>query len=257
VFWKLRCYGDRPDRTHALLNRFRTDEERYARRMARIARWNRPIGGTMDRIGAWSNMIFNDHGVFRLAYLNAHQVSDELWRSAQPTPWDIARFTKKGIKTIINLRGGREHGGWPLTREACAKHGIAYVDFILRSRGAPDREQLLAAPAFLETIQWPALVHCKSGADRAGFFAALYVLIRQNRPVAEAQAQLSMRYGHFRFAKTGILDVFLETYAREGAARNQPFLDWVANDYDPERLEAEFKPSFWSSLVADRIIKRE
>ncbi len=240
-----------------MLNRFRTDEERYARRMARMERWNRPIGGAMDRIGAWSNMIFNDHGIFRLAYLNSHQVSDELWRSAQPTPWDIDRFARKGVKTIINLRGGREHGGWPLAREACEANRIPYVDFILRSRGAPDREQLLAAPAFFETISWPALVHCKSGADRAGFFAALYVLIRKGGTVAQAQAQLSMRYGHFRFAKTGILDAFLEMYASEGAARGQPFLDWVANGYDPEKLEAEFKPSFWSSLVADRIIQRE
>jgi protein tyrosine/serine phosphatase len=240
-----------------LFNRFRTDEERYARRMARIARWNRPIGGTLDRAGAWANMIFNDHGIFRLVYLNSHKVSDELWRSAQPTPWDIGGFALKGVKTIINLRGGREHGGWPLAREACTQYGIAYVDFILRSRGAPDREQLLAAPVFFETIQWPALVHCKSGADRAGFFAALYLLIRQNRTVAEAQAQLSMRYGHFRFAKTGILDAFFDMYASEGAAHGQSFLDWVANNYDPQKLEAEFKPSFWSSLVADRIIRRE
>jgi protein tyrosine/serine phosphatase len=240
-----------------VFNSFRTDEQRYARRMARIARWNSPVSGRLDRAGAWANMIFNDHGIFRLAYLNSHKVSDELWRSAQPTPHDIARFAAKGVKTIINLRGGREHGGWKLAVEACEKHGIAYVDFILRSRGAPDRAQILAAPAFFDSVHWPALVHCKSGADRAGFFSALYVLIRQNRPVAEAQAQLSMRYGHFRFAKTGILDAFLDTYAREGASRGVRFLDWVATDYDPEKLEADFRTGFWSSLIADRLIRRE
>jgi hypothetical protein len=31
----------------------------------------------------------------------------------------------------------------------------------------------------------------------------------------------------------------------------------VAKDYDPERLKAEFKPSFWSDLLVDRIIHRE
>ena len=28
------------------------------------------------------------------------------------------------MKTIVNLRGGREHGAWPLQKEACERHGI-------------------------------------------------------------------------------------------------------------------------------------
>jgi protein tyrosine/serine phosphatase len=235
----------------------RTDEERYAARMARIARWDRPISGTRERLAAWSNMLLKDHGIFRLAYLNAHKVAGALWRSAQPAPHDIARFAAMGVKTIVNLRGGREHGAWPLEREACEAHGIALVDFLLRSREAPDRETLLAAPAFFASLATPVLVHCKSGADRAGFYSALYVLIHEKRPLAEATAQLSLRYGHFRFAKTGILDAFFEMYARDGASKGQEFLDWVAHDYDPARLTAEFRPGFWSDVLVDKIIHRE
>ena len=69
--------------------------------------------------------------------------------------------------------------------------------------------------------------------------------------------QLSLRSGHFRFAKTGILDTFFEAYGREGAARGIAFLDWVATIYDPERLEREFKPGLFSSLIADGLIRRE
>ena len=230
--------------------------------MARIKRWDRPIASTGDRLKAWANMLLNDHGIFRLAYLNAHKVSpagsaETLWRAAQPTPHDIARFAASGVKTIINLRGGREHGGWPLEREACEKQGITLVDFLLRSREAPDRETLLAAADFFKNLQYPALVHCKSGADRAGFFSALFVLIHEQRPLAEAMAQLSLRYGHFRFAKTGILDAFFQMYQRDGLSKGQDFLDWVAKDYDPARLTAEFKPSFWSDVLVDRIIHRE
>jgi protein tyrosine/serine phosphatase len=235
----------------------RTDEERYAARMARIARWDRPIRGRADRLAAWSNMLLADHGIFRLAYLNAHKVADGLWRSAQPAPHDIASFAAQGIRTIVNLRGGREHGAWPLEREACEAHGIVLVDFLLRSREAPDKETLLAAPAFFASLTEPVLVHCKSGADRAGFYSALYLLIHEKRPLAEAMAQLSLRYGHFRFAKTGILDAFFAMYAREVAAKGQPFLDWVANDYDPARLAAGFRPGFWSDVLVDRIIHRE
>lgn len=240
-----------------MLNRLRRDEDRYARRMARIARWDRPLGGRLDRLRAWTNMLLVDHGIFRLAYLNAHRVTPRLWRAAQPAPGDIAWFARQGVRTIVNLRGGREHGSWQLQREACERHGIALIDFVLRSRGAPDRETILSAPQFFRDLPLPALVHCKSGADRAGFFAALYLLIHEKRPLKEAMAALSSRYGHFRFAKTGILDAFFEAYEREGEAKGIPFLDWVADYYDPERLEREFKPGFLSSLLADQLIRRE
>lgn len=240
-----------------MLNRLRRDEDRFARRMARIARWDRPLTGRLDRLRAWTNMLLVDHGIFRLAYLNAHRVTARLWRAAQPAPTDIAWFARRGIKTIVNLRGGREHGAWPLQREACERHGIALVEFVLRSRGAPDRETILSSKAFFESLQEPALVHCKSGADRAGFFSALYLLVHENRPLDEAMKQLSLRYGHFRFAKTGILDAFFEAYAREGEAKGIAFLDWVERIYEPERLESEFKTGFVSSLIADRLIRRE
>jgi protein tyrosine/serine phosphatase len=240
-----------------MLTRLRSDEERYARRMARIARWDRPIQGAGQRLRAWANMLLVDHGIFRLAYLNAHRVTPRLWRSAQPAPHQIAGFARLGVKTIVNLRGGREHGSWPLQKEACERHGIRLVDFILRSRGAPDRETILSARAFFDSLEEPALVHCKSGADRAGFFSALYLLLHEELPPDEAMRQLSLRYGHFRFAKTGILDAFFEAYRREGEAEGISFLDWVETVYDPERLEREFKPGLISSLIADRLIRRE
>jgi len=240
-----------------MLTRPRSDEERYARRMARIARWDRPIETSGQRLRAWANMLLVDHGIFRLAYLNAHRVTPRLWRAAQPAPHQIARFAREGVRTIVNLRGGREHGSWPLQKEACERHGIKLVDFVLRSRGAPDRETILGAEAFFAQLEGPALVHCKSGADRAGFFSALYLLVHEKLPLAEAMRQLSLRYGHFRFAKTGILDAFFDAYRREGEAHGMPFLDWVRTVYDPDRLEREFKPGLISSLIADRLIRRE
>lgn len=240
-----------------MLTRLRPDAERYARRMARIARWDRPIESRGQRLRAWANMLLVDHGIFRLAYLNTHRVTPRLWRSAQPAPHQIAGFARKGVRTIVNLRGGREHGSWPLQKEACERHGITLIDFVLRSRGAPERETILNAKSFFESLEEPVLVHCKSGADRAGFFSALYLLIHEKRPLAEAMRQLALRYGHFRFAKTGILDAFFEAYRREGDAKGIAFLDWVETIYDPERLEQEFKPGLFSSLVADGLLRRE
>ena len=232
-------------------------EVRYARRMARVARWDRPVGGTLDRISAWANMLLADHGILRMVYLNRHRVTPNFWRAAQPAPPDIAQAAADGVRTVINLRGGREYGSWPLEREACERHGIALVDFVVRSRGAPDRETILNSRDFFAGIAYPALAHCKSGADRAGFVAALYLLVHEGKPLNEAMAQLSPRYGHFRFAKTGILDAFFERYRQEGEAKGIGFLDWVATVYDPEALERDFKPHALSTFVVDTLLRRE
>ena len=202
-------------------------------------------------------MVFVDHGIFRIIYLNRHRVTDVFWRAAQPTPGQIAAAGKDGIKTIVNLRGGREYGSWPLEKEACEANGLVLAEFVLRSREVPDRETILSLPEFFRTLHCPVLVHCKSGADRAGFMAALYLLVAENRSADEALAQLSPWYGHFRFAKTGILDAFIEMYRDEGEKKGKAFLDWVRDDYDPERLKQQFKTGVVSDLVVDRILHRE
>nr|WP_255616454.1 tyrosine-protein phosphatase [Microvirga puerhi] len=225
--------------------------------MARIARWDKPVEGSLARVRAWANMLLVDHGVFRLLYLNKHRVSGRLWRSAQPAPHQISRLKDEGVRTIVNLRGGREHGSWQLQKDVCERLGINLVEFVVRSRGAPDRETLLTAKDFFETIEYPAVLHCKSGADRAGFVAALYLIVHEGRSVDEALRQLSARYGHFRFSKTGILDAFFEQYRRNGEAKGIPFLTWLETGYDPEALERDFRPGFWSNMLVDRIMRRE
>ena len=240
-----------------MINRFLKPEIRYARRMARIARWDRPLQGALARLRAWANMLLVDHGVFRLMYLNKHRVSERLWRSAQPAPHQLARLKAEGVRTIVNLRGGREHGSWQLQKDACERLGLHMEEFVVRSRGAPDRETILSAKAFFDRLEYPAVLHCKSGADRAGFVAALFLVVHEGRPVQEALRQLSLRYGHFRFAKTGILDAFFERYRLEGEAKGLSLIEWVERVYDPEALEREFRPSFWSDLVVERLIRRE
>jgi protein tyrosine/serine phosphatase len=202
-------------------------------------------------------MLLIDHGVFRLAYLNRHRVSAGLWRSAQPAPHQLAWFAAQGVRTVVSLRGGREHGSWQLQREACERFGLRLVEFVIRSREAPSREMVLGAQRFFASLEYPAVLHCKSGADRAGFAAALYLMLHEGRPVADATRQLSARYGHFRFAKTGILDAFLDRYRTEGEARGLAFLDWVEQVYDPEALGRDFRAGLWSGILVDRIMRRE
>ncbi|TVR08783.1 MAG: protein tyrosine phosphatase [Salinarimonadaceae bacterium] len=240
-----------------MINRFRSLDSRNERRLARIARWDRPIEGWTGRLRAYANMLFLDHGIFRLVYLNLHEVAPGFWRSAQPTPGQLARFARAGGRSVVYLRGGREHGSWQLEKEACARLGLTLREFVVRSRGAPERETALAAEAFFASLEKPALIHCKSGADRAGFVATLYKIVVEGAPADEALKQLSLRYGHFRYAKTGILDLFFERYRDEGETRGIAFGDWVANHYDPEALERDFHAGLFSELLVDRIMRRE
>ena len=124
-------------------------------------------------------------------------------------------------------------------------------------REAPTAATILEAKALFEGMAYPALIHCKSGADRAGFAAALYLVLREGVPVREAMGQLSPRYGHFRFAKTGILDAFFARYLVEGEARGIGFLDWVEHHYDPAALTRSFRTRAWSSFLVDRVLRRE
>lgn len=220
-----------------------------ARRKARRERWQRPIETARDRRQAWASLMLSDHGVLRLAYRNRHRVSDLLWRSAQPAPFDIAWARRAGVRTVLSLRADG-FGGDPLERDACARLGLAFARLVLQSRAAPSRETLRAAMALLPALETPVLIHCKSGADRAGLGAALWLILVEGRTAAEASRQLSWRYGHVKSAKTGILDAFLDAFATTGEARGIPFAEWVETVYDPEALKASFR----SSRAADAVL---
>lgn len=204
----------------------------------------------------WVELMAKDHGVLRLWWHNLHQIDEDMWRSNQPTPGRVKQAARLGIRTIINLRGARSDGGWRLEAEACARHGLQLIDFTARSRAAPDKQMLHDTKALLDSLDGPALLHCKSGADRAGLMAALYLLIKKGRPVAEAAEQLSFRYLHVKQAKTGLLDAFLAAYAPY-EAEGMGFFDWVDNVYDPEQLQAEFLSSSWADRLTDQILRRE
>ncbi|MCL9977362.1 tyrosine-protein phosphatase, partial [Klebsiella quasipneumoniae] len=85
-------------------------------------------------------------------------------------------------------------------------------------RGAPHRDRILRLLGIWRSSPGPLLVHCKSGADRAGLASGLCLLV-EGRTAAEALRQLSWRFGHVKQARTGILDAFFLRYQRDGEGR--------------------------------------
>lgn len=203
-------------------------------------------------------LIWGDHGFLRARFQNLHQISDEMWRSNQPSPRQIEEHARlRGIKTILNLRGESTKGYYLLEKEACEANGIELVDFQVFSRDTPTKETIFAAGKLFDTIEYPALMHCKSGADRAGLMSVLYTLLREKAPFDEAVDQLSLKYLHVKQGKTGMLDAFFDAYRQFNETTPKPFLDWVAEDYDRLAVKADFLESFESRLNIDRILRRE
>lgn len=163
---------------------------RYLRRLAGIV-----VGGVAPAL------------VLAGAYLGLLQVcgnfntvvSRELYRSAQISPQRLDDYvTKYGIKTVVNLRGGNPGATWyeAETSESQRLH-IDHIDFGLSARREVSERQTSELIALLRNARKPILIHCKSGSDRTGLASALYLLAIKKRRPEVAEAQLSIRFGHF------------------------------------------------------------
>jgi protein tyrosine/serine phosphatase len=203
------------------------------------------------------DMLFIDHGIFRLFYVNRHRVGDRAWRSAQPAPRHIRALKRQGLRTVINLRGERLCGSYWLEQAICERKGIKLINFQIRSRAAPTPEEIRAARDLFEQVEYPILMHCKSGADRVGLMSALYRFFQEGVPVAEAKRELALRYGHFRQADTGILDRFFEKYLEDSARQPMSFFEWVDTVYDHDELKRSFRASGWARRLVDQVLRRE
>jgi protein tyrosine phosphatase (PTP) superfamily phosphohydrolase (DUF442 family) len=212
-----------------------------------------------QRVWLWLNAHFYDHAFFRFFYNLRTRVGRDLFRSSHPMPYQIRAAKKAGVKSVVNLRGVETHiGSNVLEWEACRDAGLAIVHFPLYSRDAPHRADLLGFDALFDTLPKPVLVHCKSGADRAGLASALYLLLKENAPFDEAMKQMAFwRHGHVRQAKTGVLDHFLETYGAHQRQHGTPFREWVEKHYDRDAVNASFHASWWANQVVDKVLRRE
>jgi len=206
---------------------------------------------------AWADALLVDHAIFRLGWSNFAAVAPgRLYRCNHPTPARLAALTRRhGLATLINLRGQTGNGSDALTREMAARLRLDFIDMSLESRGAPQRDRILRLADIYRSMRQPALIHCKSGADRAGLAAGLFLLL-QGASATEALGQLSLRFGHIRSSRTGILDAFVLHYAREAEGRKS-FLDWVREDYDEDALRRDFHANGLASFINDWVLAHE
>ena len=211
------------------------------------------------RLKAYWDYLWSDHAFLRIGFQNAHWIGPDLVRTNQPWPFQLKRWRDRGIKTIVNLRGTPPRASfYALEKDACERLGLKLVTFKVTSRDAPSREQVRGAKELFQSIEYPALMHCKSGADRAGIMSVFYAHFHLGQPIEQAIMQLSLKHLHVKHGMTGVLDYVFVRYLEEGKPQGLSFLEWVERpEYDRMKIKAEFRAGWWGKLLTDQLLRRE
>ena len=104
---------------------------------------------------------------------NFHQVSQFVYRGAQPTDQGFHNLSTLGVKVIIDLR---EHDERAVAEERTVTgDGMRYVNVPMTGMTPPTEAQIKQILALMEDqTAGPVFVHCKRGADRTGAVIAAY-----------------------------------------------------------------------------------
>lgn len=218
------------------------------------------LGSYWGRIWAWLYAMLVEHNFTNVIRFNFHPISEEAYRSSQPTMWQLRREVKRrGIKTIINLKGDNPGSAYyAFEKEQCAKLGIRLVDVDIYSRGIPEGSSIRHAKEVFDSVEYPIWIHCKAGADRAGIYSTLYQYFRKHIPIAETNQLRLWPFGHIKHSNAGKIDFYLEqflVYQREHPEAE--FLYWAEHIADREKINAAFKPGGLASFINDVVLRRE
>ena len=83
------------------------------------------------------------------------------------------------------------------------QHGVAHYDVRMSALRALDPDTRNAMLAILWQAPKPLLIHCRSGADRTGLIAALYLFAIEGQQAETAVQQLSLSMVMCRISGAG------------------------------------------------------
>lgn len=130
---------------------------------------------------------------------NFHEVvAGQLYRSNQPNEGQLASYIKDhNIKTVINLRGENDRSSWYKDEISTSQmYGVRHIDFGMSARKRLNLQRVAQLVQIMRDAPKPILIHCKSGSDRTGLAAAIYVNRVAGMDEEAAERQLSLRFGH-------------------------------------------------------------
>lgn len=138
-----------------------------------------------QRPESWAKSVTLEHAE------NFYQVTEELYRAAQPTAAAMRTYEDYGIRTVINLRSFHsdedEIAGTNLVLVELPTH--AWKDF--------SDDYVIEVLQAIRKAQKPVLLHCQHGADRTGMIIAMYRIVEQGW--SREAALDEMRNGDYGF----------------------------------------------------------
>jgi protein tyrosine/serine phosphatase len=207
------------------------------------------ISTPAKRRQAWWHFQLFDHAFLRVFWTNFDTVAPGVYRSNHPDAKRLEKYKAMGIRSVLNLRGRERASPWLFEEEACARLGLTLEVAKIYARKPASRREILTLIDTLKRIEKPFVLHCKSGADRAGFAAVLYRAIVEKVPIAEARRHLAARYIHFSWTKTGIVDHIVDLYAARHAQTGIDMETWFRTEYDPRAAADSFaRTSLWQRI---------
>ena len=215
------------------------------------------LASRRGRAIAWADSLLVDHGLIRLAWSNAASViPGRLYRSNHPSPRRLAAQTKPSACAASSACAAR-----PATARTrcCARPppGSACRCSTRRSTAAvrPAASACCTCSIPSRAMPEPALIFCKSGADRAGFAASLFVLHAGGALAAAAGAALVAVRASAPLARRRAGCAARPLRRRD--RRRASFADWVRRGYDPEAVQRDFRAGRIAGFVNDRLLARE
>ncbi|MDR2076351.1 MAG: tyrosine-protein phosphatase [Desulfovibrio sp.] len=103
---------------------------------------------------------------------NLHRVTEDLYRSGQPSAEGFRNLEAIGVRTVVNLRD--------LHRDDLQGTALRGIRVRMRAWDPDINEVLYALQTLSNKENAPILVHCQHGADRTGLVVAVYRMAVQD-----------------------------------------------------------------------------
>ncbi len=145
------------------------------------------------------------------------QVTEHLFRGAQPRRGGLELLAKLGINTVVNLRGTDSR---TLGDETHARLlGLKYFNVPLPVWGRPNDAEVRR---LLEIIAAPengkVFIHCKDGVDRTGMVVALHRITREGwLPRAATEEATSHGMRRYQYWMRDYINDYYVRWQREGS----------------------------------------
>lgn len=128
---------------------------------------------------------------------NFGQVSNTLYRGAQPSSTGLSALKAMGVGIVVNFRDEADEVA--AEKHAVESLGMTYVNIPWSGSDNPSSAKIAQ---FLDLVranpQAKVFVHCKAGADRTGTMIAAYRIADEHETAADALKEMhDFHYHHF------------------------------------------------------------